>query len=120
MTTFGGWRHGAYKGDCSIEELFKAIWKRAEKERKGAERISFVGISFHPYLDGAFRHLFSACPSSTNLELVFANESLRGLQDSPRGKVFRRRVRGLFPSHRSGELNWRFHPDFKTFIESEL
>lgn len=43
---------------CDIHALFEAIWYRAQVEITSARRVSFVGISMHPYLHYGFEWLF--------------------------------------------------------------
>lgn len=42
-----------------IYSVFRAIWHRARREISEAERVSFIGISFHSYTLPALKHLFA-------------------------------------------------------------
>lgn len=44
--------------DGSFYSVFKAIWQRAQKEIVDAEKISFVGLSMHPFLKSGLKFLF--------------------------------------------------------------
>ena len=77
--------------------LFKRIWERAAKEVLSAEKISFVGLSMHPYLELGFQYIFQGKAGS--VQVVVANtlnerfkESHRQLEalhpNSPCRKVF--------------------------------
>jgi hypothetical protein len=46
------------KGRKSYYPVFKAIWQRAQQEITSAERISFVGISFHKFMLPGLQFLF--------------------------------------------------------------
>ena len=39
--------------------MMKAVWKRAQKELEAATRVSFVGLSMHPFLDPTFKFLLN-------------------------------------------------------------
>lgn len=56
----GEWRHGGRTlNDPSLYSIFKETWLRAQKEVGDADKISFIGISMHEYLEQGFRFLFN-------------------------------------------------------------
>lgn len=51
---------------------FRGIWERARREVQAAEKISFVGLSMHPFMLDGFRYLFEG--KSGAVEIVVANK----------------------------------------------
>jgi len=79
-----------------LKNLCIRTWIRAQKEVQQATKVSFVGLSMHPYLSPGFTFLFK---NKTNpIEVVVANEAhkdFRALYEvsevhsaTPAGKVF--------------------------------
>ena len=48
-----GYRQRIGKNQCKTTDnvLFKAIWKRAQREIADAEKVSFIGLSSHEFLE---------------------------------------------------------------------
>ncbi|OHE89158.1 MAG: hypothetical protein A3G75_05525 [Verrucomicrobia bacterium RIFCSPLOWO2_12_FULL_64_8] len=53
-------------------EIFKAIWTRARDEVRAANKISFVGLSMHEYLNWGFQYLFK--DRTGEIELVVTDK----------------------------------------------
>jgi hypothetical protein len=51
--------------------LFRGIWERARRDVQAANKISFVGLSMHPFLKDGLRFLFNGKPGP--VEVVVAN-----------------------------------------------
>jgi len=51
--------------------LFHGVWERARREVKGADKISFVGLSMHSYLLDGLKYLFEG--KEGTVEVVVAN-----------------------------------------------
>ena len=58
--------------DDLLYTQFRGIWERARREVQAAEKISFVGLSMHPFMLDGFRYLFEG--KSGVVELVVANK----------------------------------------------
>jgi hypothetical protein len=56
-------------------ELFLRVWNRAQREVTEAEKISFVGISMHPFMEYGLNFLFAK--KRGKLEVVIANNGNR-------------------------------------------
>lgn len=56
---------------ASMYGVFRGIWERARREVQAAEKISFVGLSFHPFMLDGLRYLFEGKTGAA--EVVVAN-----------------------------------------------
>jgi hypothetical protein len=45
--------------DVRLHKLFCALWKAARDDVQAATKISFVGLSVHPFLEDELRYLFN-------------------------------------------------------------
>jgi len=57
--------------NCGGDKVWCNLWKRAKAEVDGASKISFVGMSAHPYLEQGLRYLFA--DKIGKFEFVVAN-----------------------------------------------
>jgi hypothetical protein len=55
----------------SLYPLFSGIWQRAKREVRSADKISFVGLSMHQFLEDGLKYLFDGKTNET--EIVVAN-----------------------------------------------
>jgi hypothetical protein len=98
---------------ASYYSLFKAIWKRAQREISESEQVSFVGFSAHNFMKLGLRFLFQN-RRKISLRVVTANpesvclEALEGMLKDI----------GV-PSGRTG-FRVKGYPTFKSFIDEEL
>jgi hypothetical protein len=122
--TTSGWRQGAYRGSVTPEDLFRAIWNRAQREISRATKISFVGISFHHYLDAGFRYLLHSAKAEHLETLVIACPEVVGSDEMRWRRRFCDRILGFFHEVQAKkiehQLEWRFQPTFEAFIKEEL
>jgi hypothetical protein len=143
----GEGRHGDRTlKDPNLYSIFKETWIRARKEVKGASKISFVGLSFHEYLDHGFRFLFKdkngtvelvvtdsensnvsgqyfmqhdlapTCPSARALGLL--REHCKGLRCNPKAWVNSPGGGSTPPGDNSTSVKIR--SDFADFIATEM
>lgn len=57
--------------EVKYHALFRNIWERAKHEIEPATKISFVGLSLHPFLENALKYLFGN--KGEKVEVVVAN-----------------------------------------------
>jgi hypothetical protein len=63
---------GAHQcGDAHVKKLFNGIWKRARRAVQQADRISFVGLSMHPFMNEGLKYLLKG--KTGRAELIVAN-----------------------------------------------
>jgi hypothetical protein len=62
---------GSQYHNNSVYPLFSGIWERARREIRSADRISFVGLSMHQFLEGGLKYLFDGRKGT--VEVVMAN-----------------------------------------------
>jgi hypothetical protein len=128
---------------ANVAKLFESVWRRAEREVAGASRISFVGLSMHPYLEKGFEFIFGGrCgriakgqlerrdENATCVDLVIANPEAvkRDLDGSELSKhttevvaMIRKYAPGLSPRRRSsGERTVTTYATFAEFISKEM
>jgi hypothetical protein len=86
---------GNYQG---YFEFFVSIWERARKEVFAADKVSFVGLSMHKYLELGFRYLFQV--KEGPVEVVVANP----LNERFREDRNRNRLSPNSPCKRVGDL----------------
>jgi hypothetical protein len=131
----------------SFYSVFKAIWQRARKEIIDAQKISFVGLSMHDFLEDGLCYLFAerqkrdAAQTSAllrpNLEVVIAcpgsmSPSARinapAIPNSPVARLLSM-LHKVYPacpfpsrisSDRLGSDGVICHEDFASFIKAEL
>jgi hypothetical protein len=112
-----------------IHELFVAIWKRAQREINSAEKISFVGLSMHEFLNPAFAYLFRE--KTDGAKIVVANKELERfrvedhVRNNPRSPVFKieKLLKNVWPwRKRPGNTitSPRPHDTFEEFIRNEM
>lgn len=93
-----------------VYPLFRGIWERARREVQGADRISFVGLSMHPFLEDGLAYLFNG-KKSLETEVIIANPDnpvlVRGNSDS---HWLRRPYCSAYALH---EMLGRVAPDMK-------
>jgi len=116
-------------------ELFQRIWDRAEREVASAEKVSFVGISMHPFMEFGLKFLFRNCEPSKKIEIVVANPFNREIKvrapnnvaDSfiskpdprcPGGKIDNFLSKRQAATH--FDYNLRMVDSFNTFIAEEM
>jgi hypothetical protein len=128
--------------------LFSGLWKRARREVLEASRVSFVGLSFGPFLEPAFKFLFREKANTT--EFCVANSDNKFFQHaralhprSPAGKAYamlenvvapecmftrtindlsihRSLVKQFEAAMRQSEPEMTCYDSFREFIDSEL
>jgi hypothetical protein len=64
---------GTFSAEISkaLYPLFRSIWERAGREIHAAQKISFIGLSMHPFLKDGLKYLFEG--KTGNVEIVLAN-----------------------------------------------
>jgi hypothetical protein len=62
-----------------LRTLFLRVWERAQREITDAEKISFVGISMHPFMEYGLNFLFAERRGKGKLDVVVANNGNRKL-----------------------------------------
>jgi hypothetical protein len=118
--------------------LFKGIWERARREVLAADKISFVGLSMHPFLSDGLKYLFDG--KSGRVEICVANPDntpfipgstethWQNLPNSPAhavsrilGKVAPKIVRwGKVPRHGTSDGDITLVKDFSEFIRTQI
>lgn len=129
----------------SVFKLLKTLWENARLKVANAERISFVGVSMHAYLEHGLRFLLRDCKKS--VQIVIANPNTTFYQNNPvhplsvSGKtisMLRKVAPHLTPTKsvsdddgtvdlvdpipNGGEPEWgvTLRPDFLKFIEADM
>lgn len=139
-----GYRAAAQEIAVNLHRLYKQIWEGAKEAVQHADKISFVGMSMHHYLESGLRYLFQ--DKHTPAQVVVANPLNEYFKDerqrlhpaSPSGQVTRilKSVAPKLTYHKSfsekdspmgdeqyarqttGSLTARYY--FKDFIEREM
>ncbi len=130
-------------------DLCKSIWERARREIACAEKISFVGLSMHRFLEGGLRYLFAdrvnkfpdrvdleteiilACPGArypgSDFKTMAAPNSLADRLITTLTRVYPKAVKrstsGCLASLNTGKAGTGgvvCYEDFESFIRSEL
>jgi hypothetical protein len=134
------WDHDvAHRKPCrKLSSYFLDIWSRAQKLVQSAEKISFVGIAMHSYLQGGLKYLFRGRAGVADILSVnpanVGRDGDLGPEFVPTTPAFRlrnflrqtcpnltsRRTPGLRVVHLDGGTTVRTMTDFRTFIEKEL
>ena len=78
----------------TLFNLYKALWKGAREAVEGAQKISFVGLSMHPFLEDGLRYLFGGKSDAT--QVVVAN---------PDNEFFREAKNRLHPASLCGRVS---------------
>jgi hypothetical protein len=71
MTDKGFTEKSAFPQYPNLYPLFRGIWERAKREVQAANKISFVGLSMHPFLMDGLKYLFEN--KAGNIEVCVAN-----------------------------------------------
>ena len=64
----------------ALFKMYKTLWQNAQLAVRKAQKISFVGLSMHPYLEDGLKYLFQH--KSGKVEVVVANPQNRAFKDS--------------------------------------
>jgi hypothetical protein len=111
-------RVGEQRSKTADKTLFKAIWKRAQREITDSEKISFIGLSTHHFMKSGFKYLFKE-----RIKRLTAGENLplNILTANPdKGQVAKIEslLREACPEVVFGEVGYR--PSFADFIQHEM
>jgi hypothetical protein len=121
-----------------LYSLFRGIWNRAQMEIEVADKISFVGLSMHQFLNDGLKFLFGG--KEGKAEIVVANPDNRGFEEprSPSywerqphcsayamnellGNVAAKMIKfGKPPGRAISPKHITVVPDFGTFVKTQM
>jgi hypothetical protein len=78
----------------ALFNMYKTLWQNAQLAVRKAQKISFIGLSMHPYLEEGLKYLFQH--KSGKVEVVVAN---------PENKAFKDSQNRLHPASLCGKVN---------------
>jgi hypothetical protein len=99
----------------AVHSLFRSIWERARRAVQTADKISFVGLSMHEYLNDGFRYLFGnfgkesdpkirAMIDAGNIDENKPKE-VQVVVANPENENFKHTDKGMHPASLCGKVN---------------
>ncbi len=100
--------------------LFKGIWERAKREIEAARKISFVGLSVHPFLKGGLEYLFDG--KGSQVEVVMANPLSANWRQTPSSPAYylNEMLKEVAPNMYKKADDIKVVSDFSEFIKKEM
>ena len=114
-TNSGNLRQGGrLESDPDLHSLFRAIWQRAREEVFKADKISFIGLSMHEYLNPEFQFLFSGKAGGIRLVVTDFNGPISS------GVYIQDRLDPLRPPGRVARLLRQYCPRLRWNVDIPL